>query len=375
MKNILKEQNKPNQHGSNSHPTLSERFGRHFKFEPPAEPEDRPEPPKVKKELKLLRFLKPVPWILMAVFAGSFFWDFDGRILSIFGLTLPLDGLLRIVSVSGLIGFLTNWVAITMLFRPVQRRPILGQGLIPAHKERIAWRLSTAVSEDLINPELIKQKLDESGAVSRYRSAILDDMEAVMAKPEFRNDVKEWLTDYLSDLLQEPGIKKSLVEQIRVEIEQGLREKPVERTALKTYMLFKGRSLEEMIGDAVSDIPITLERNIGVVDDLLDELPDVIRVNTRQLDDTVTTLIYGLINRFDVHALVEENLRNYDEARLEAMIRNATNEQLRTIQYLGAVLGTIGGFVIWQPVWMLLLLSGTGGAIWVADRLLYGRAG
>ncbi|MCC5914625.1 MAG: DUF445 family protein [Balneolaceae bacterium] len=350
---------------------MSERFSRHFEFDGPERPHKREGPPKVYQELKILKFLKLVPWILLITFAISFFWDFEGRTITLFNLTLPLNGLLRIVSVSGLIGFLTNWVAITMLFRPVRRRPLLGQGLIPAHKERIAWRLSTAVSEDLINPDLIKQKLDDSGAVSRYRSAMIDDIESVIRKPAFRKDVKEWLMDYLQDLVREPKVKSSLTRQITEEIEKGLKEKPIERTALKTYMLIRGKTLTDLIADAVDDIPITLERKIDVVDDLLDELPEAIRENTNQLDATVTGLVYTLVNRFDVQALVEENLQKYDEARLEKMIRNATNEQLRTIQYLGAVLGTVGGFVIWQPVYMLILLSAIGVTIWTVDSWLY----
>src|SRR5690554_4398669 len=70
--------------------------------------------------LKILIFLKPVPWILTGLFGLSFFWDFDGIRINLLGLALPFEGLLRIISVSGLIGFLTNWIAITMLFRPLQ---------------------------------------------------------------------------------------------------------------------------------------------------------------------------------------------------------------------------------------------------------------
>ena len=77
--------------------------------------------------------------------------------------------MLKVLTISGLIGFMTNWVAIKMLFRPTYKRPILGQGLIPAQKDRIAYRLARAVSEDLINPEMIKKKIQESQAISRYR--------------------------------------------------------------------------------------------------------------------------------------------------------------------------------------------------------------
>ncbi|TVR33239.1 MAG: DUF445 domain-containing protein, partial [Balneolaceae bacterium] len=46
-------------------------------------------------------------------------------------------------------------------------------------------------------------------------------------------------------------------------------------------------------------------------------------------------------------------------------------EQLKTIQYLGAVLGTIGGFVIWQPLLSLSVLAVIGGTIYLTDRALF----
>ena len=94
---------------------------------------------------RLVGILKIVPISLLALFAASFFWDFEGMSTSFFGKTLPLEGVLRIVSVSGMIGFLTNWMAITMLFQPRKRRPLLGQGLIPAQRERVVFRLAQAV--------------------------------------------------------------------------------------------------------------------------------------------------------------------------------------------------------------------------------------
>ncbi|MEX2400523.1 MAG: DUF445 family protein, partial [Rhodothermales bacterium] len=122
------------------------------------------EPPRaVGAHARLLPYLKIIPWILAASFAGSFMWDFPGVTLTVGDVVMDLDGLLRIVSVSGLIGFFTNWLAITMLFNPRERRPIFGQGLIPAQRERVIYRLATAISEELINEEIIKAKIESSG--------------------------------------------------------------------------------------------------------------------------------------------------------------------------------------------------------------------
>jgi len=162
-----------------------EKFGGIDKSEYP----DKPFPQK--RQSGLLFLLKFIPWILLFGFFYSFYWDFTGQEITLLGNIYPVEGLLRIVSVSGLIGFLTNWLAITMLFRPAKKRPLLGHGLIPAQKERIAFRLATTVSRDLINPDIIKKKIHESGVISKYREMASGYIKAVIDNPEFRADLKQ----------------------------------------------------------------------------------------------------------------------------------------------------------------------------------------
>jgi uncharacterized membrane protein YheB (UPF0754 family) len=328
-------------------------------------------PPPIQPKLKILLYLKPIPWILLALFLFSFIWDFQGYHITLFQWELPLDGIIRIVTVSGLIGFLTNWTAIAMLFRPLNKRPLLGQGLIPAQKERIAYRLSLAVSEDLINPELIKRKIEESEVVKKYRERTVGEIKKALGKEEFRTEFKGWIVEYIQSVLEDDSVKKQISRDIADEIDQKLTDRPLERAAVKTYALLRGKPLEELVESAIEDIPFSVQRKIDFVDKLLDELPDTIEENSEQLDEAITNLIFNMVNRFDIQNLVEENISRYDETRLEEMIQKATNEQLKTIQYLGAVLGTIGGFVIWQPAISIVVLSLTGGAAYLIDRILY----
>lgn len=328
-------------------------------------------PPPSQPGLKILSYLKPLPWILCGLFGFSFFWDFEGYSLTIIKWNFPLESIIRIISVSGLIGYLTNWIAITMLFRPLKKRPLLGQGLIPAQKERIAYRLSLAVSEDLINPDIIKQKIESSDAVRKYRRKAAIDLRKIFRQPEFREEVKEWVVDYISFFLENESVKKQISFEIADEIEQRLAKNPIERTAVKTYALLKGKQLHELIESTLDEIPFSVRRKIGFVDELLDELPGVISESSKELDDAITAILFNLVNRFDVQQIVEENLSRYDEMKLERMIMNATNEQLKTIQYLGALLGSIGGLVIWQPVLSLIVLGTAGISVYTADKLLY----
>ncbi|SMO61857.1 DUF445 domain-containing protein [Fodinibius sediminis] len=322
-----------------------------------------------------LTLLSLVPYLLLGTFIISFFWDFDDLALEAFGYTLQFQGLLRIISVSGLIGFFTNWLAITMLFKPAQKRPILGHGLIPAQKNRIAFRLARAVSEDLINPEIIKKKISESNIISRYREQSTQYVKGIIDDPAFREDLKSWVVAYVDEMIADPEIRGAIAQRILRQIEEAIHDKSFEKVALKAYSFIKGQQMQHIIEEALVRIPTSIESGLDKVDDLLDRLPRKIDDHSEPIEDIVTTLLYKLINQLNVHKLVEENLRNYDEQRISAIIQNATNEQLRYIQYLGAILGLVGGFIIWEPLLSIILLCVIFLTVLGLDQLLYNYYG
>lgn len=257
-----------------------------------------------------------------------------------------------------------------MLFKPAQKRPILGHGLIPAQKNRIAYRLAQAVSQDLINPEIIKKKIKKSNIIGRYRELSTRYIKSIIDDPGFRSNLKQWVVQYLDEMIANPKIRAALAKRILTQIEEALHNKSFEKIALKTYTFVKGQQMQEIIEEALVQIPTSVENGLDKMDTLLDELPDKIDQNSEAIENIVTSLLYKLINKLDVHALVEENLRSYDEQKISNIIRSATNEQLRYIQYLGAVLGVIGGFVIWEPLLSISLLALLGGSILLLDYLL-----
>lgn len=315
-------------------------------------------PPKMDSNKKwLIKLLFIFPVFLLIGFGVSFIWDFTDLGTNLLGFDISFEGLLRILCISGLIGFLTNWLAIKMLFRPTHRRPILGQGLIPAQKERIAFRLAKAVSEDLINPEIIKKKIHESQAIAKYREKATDYIRTIIDDPSFRGDLKGLVVEYVDEMIADPEVRATLAQTVIKQIEGAIEQNSFERVALKAYSFLKGQEMQDLVEEALIKVPIGVEKGLEKLDMFLDDLPDKIDKHSGTIEDVVTSLLYKLINQLDVHALVEDNLRQYDEKRLEILIKNASNDQLQYIQYLGAVLGTLGGFVIWQPIASLIVLS------------------
>lgn len=302
------------------------------------------------KHKGILQFLSLIPYILTGLFALSFFWDFNGISWPVMGYILQFEGLIKILSVSGLIGFLTNWLAITMLFKPAQKRPLLGHGLIPAQKDRIAFRMAQAISEDLINPEIIKKKINESGVIGRYREQTTRYVKGIIDDPSFRYDLKNWVVQYVDEMIADPEIRGAIAGKIMIEIEESIEDKSIEKVALKAYSYIKGQEMQHIIEEALAKVPASVENGLNKMDDLLDRLPSKLDKHSEAIENIVTNLLYKLVNQLDVHTLVEDNLRGYDEQHISKIIKNATNEQLHYIQYLGAVLGMIGGLMIWEPI-------------------------
>jgi uncharacterized membrane protein YheB (UPF0754 family) len=64
--------------------------------------------------------------------------------------------------ISGFIGWLTNWVAIKMLFHPVKPKKILGmtfQGIFPKRQQQFAEKLGRLVSNELLSFDDIEEKI------------------------------------------------------------------------------------------------------------------------------------------------------------------------------------------------------------------------
>ncbi len=82
-------------------------------------------------------------------------------------------------------------------------------------------------------------------------------------------------------------------------------------------------------------------------------------------------MIIAFVENLDLYGMIAGNMQQYDEKKLEDLLKRATNEQLNYIKYLGGVLGCIGGLVIWQPVPSLIALGVIGMLIYGIDELLF----
>ena len=105
-------------------------------------------------------------------------------------------------ALGGIIGYITNDIAIRMLFRPHKAKYIIGvhipftPGIIPKEKGRIADAMGGVISENLMNKDVLERYLLSDDMVSKVRLSIEEFIETQKHNPE---TVKEFLGHYLSD--------------------------------------------------------------------------------------------------------------------------------------------------------------------------------
>lgn len=102
----------------------------------------------------------------------------------------------------GVIGYITNDIAIRMLFRPHKAKYIMGvhvpftPGIIPKEKGRIADAIGGVISENLMNKDVLERYLLSDDMVGKVRLSVEEFIEIQKYNQE---TVKEFLGHYLSD--------------------------------------------------------------------------------------------------------------------------------------------------------------------------------
>ena len=104
--------------------------------------------------------------------------------------------------IGGFIGYITNAIAIKMLFRPHTAKYCFGvhipltPGIIPKEKGRIAEAIGGVISENLMNKEVLEKYLLSDEMVGKLRQSVEEFIENQKANEE---TVRQFLSHYLSD--------------------------------------------------------------------------------------------------------------------------------------------------------------------------------
>lgn len=279
------------------------------------------------------------------------------------------------------IGYITNDLAIKMLFHP-RKAVYIGKfhvpmtpGLIPKEKNRIAKSLGRAIADQLLNSEVLQNALFSDEMTDKLRCSI-------DAIAERNRDNEATVNEIMLKFLSEASVrqlKDSIKGGLQSTIEKFIRNENIGERAADalldyareqiqgTFLGMFGSMLDEKMRDKIADmINDMLDEKAGdYISEYLDRgiegiadkrICDIIENHGDKLDElkefiinVYKNIIGGNLDRIlkavDLEKIVEERISGFDVAELEALIFGIMKKELNMIVYLGAVLGFLMGCV------------------------------
>ena len=268
--------------------------------------------------------------------------------------------------IGAVIGYVTNWIAVKMLFRPRKEIRVFGKrlpftpGVIPRGQGRLARAVGNVVETQLLTPEYLGEKLLSKESEEEFKSHVqswIDSQKAsedtlyssisnIVEEDRLNNFIvstEESLSDFLSEkiIAMEPG--KLIVDKVMQEAQNKLSESMF-------GMMLGGSFLEKIAGQVQDGIDTYIQENAReyVGKAVVKESKEL------QVNDIV---VYEAGKQLVVHRVIQIE---GNEVTTQGDANNAADEPFSKDKVLGTVRFRIAGAGRWvtalRKPWVMLLL-------------------
>ena len=282
----------------------------------------------------------------------------------------------------GIIGYITNDIAIKMLFHP-RKAVYIGKlhipftpGLIPQQKKRIAKSVAKVVSSQLLNSDTLRGAVLSEEAVNTLREHLHTGLTGLSADTRTIQDlllthfsqdeleraegkIRDEAAGFIIGKLTEAHIGAIVADSISEEVKKLISDKELSRWVSDTIVRRANGIIEKAVEDKIR------EKGPGLVDAeiaklggwILDmqiceiyqsqekRLPQIENMIVAVYREALDTNLDRLLGAVNISAIIEEKIGTFDAAQLETMIFGILKKELKAIVYLGAALGFIMGFI------------------------------
>lgn len=284
--------------------------------------------------------------------------------------------------VGGIIGYITNDLAIKMLFRP-RKAIFIGKwhvpftpGLIPQQKNRIAASIGKVISTQLLNVETIEQTILSEKTKDTIRDKISNLLEGykddyrtveqiaeIYVEPEqigvYKEDIQECGTKFLMEKIEQADIGKQIIQSGFSVLDERLQMGFLGFLMDESFYRGMENTIAKVINEAIAQkAPSLISNEIRKLeDDILDmPLHDIYELQRKHIpalaDEIVNIYEMAVKNNIgkvlevvDIESIVVDKVRSFSAVQLEQMIFGIMKKELNAIVYLGALLGFLMGFI------------------------------
>ncbi len=269
----------------------------------------------------------------------------------------------------GVIGYITNYIAIKMLFYPHTEKYIFKMkipftpGLIPKERGRLAEKVGITVSNQLVTGEVLDEALQEvlDGVLERFIVELIDslknsddDIQSLINRApsdvsnminSFADNVIETnntkLEDFLDDELDkklEGMLKKAIEDNFGRFIGSFINHEKVYTGIKKSvispelFTLLKSKLLKIKIKNIIN----------AIGESRLQEITELLINAAKNTKDKGVRFVSQSI---DVKEIVTRRINELDIVQIEDMILSVARRELRAITIAGGVLGAVIGLI------------------------------
>ena len=257
-----------------------------------------------------------------------------------------------------LIGYVTNYIAVRMLFRPYRAVKIGSRtlpftpGVIPKNKQRIAKACGAAVESSLFSQDDIKKAI--TGSIKK------PDIDSIKVADVVSEDLSEQFAKTLADKLT-GEIKKIDIKGIIAEKGTAILEEKVKDTMLAMFVNrdmiasfaepIEQKVMQYLDGEGYvclnlkikGEIETVRSRTLGQEAAALNL--DIGGFTDRIFDVFIDEKLGTLTSKIDIAAVVEDKINRMDVREFEKLVLSVMKKELQAVVNLGALIGFVIGLI------------------------------
>lgn len=278
------------------------------------------------------------------------------------------------------IGYVTNYIAVKMMFRPLKPVKIakwqlpFTPGIIPKNKDRIATSIGNSISEHLLTEEVLKKNLlseDVKESIRKKLNEVLNKMQendetlenslCKVISEDLYNNLAQYITTILTESILETVKESNVGELIANQIETAANEKlkgsmlgifglnPIISKISKEASTQIDKYIDENGNEFISNM-VTKEINKisnYKVSELMSKVEDL-RVDLAEIclniyEKIILDKLPEMLKVINISKIVTDKIDSMDMLELEKLILDIMKKELNALVNLGAIIGFVLG--------------------------------
>jgi len=280
--------------------------------------------------------------------------------------------------IGALIGYLTNWLAVKMLFRP-RKALYIGKlhvpftpGVIPRRKAALATALGRMVSEMLVRKEDLKESLCSQSVSRTVARTVLSlpsvkEVGAQVVGEEKYGRGRDKVLDFMTDRILQGILAMDLGEIITKEATETVNTFTNSNPLLKMFVSdqliatlaapIAGKVTDFLNADGRVKLREALDEQMAPYEDR--PVAELMQ-DTEKLEALLVSFYHTLVKRYadavvdHVHLerIVEKKINAMDPRELEALLLMVMKKELNALVWLGVPIGFVMGLITTLINWI-----------------------